>query len=82
MYTSIDVNCSCSLTLYPFLTDQASGGSSDYFYADQGIQYSYALEGRDTGRYGFQLPASQIQPSAEENWAALGAVCDYVYANS
>ncbi|XP_072047243.1 carboxypeptidase A2-like [Amphiura filiformis] len=61
--------------------DQASGGSSDYMYEGQGVQYAYALEGRDTGRYGFQLPARQIQPSAEENWAALVAVCDYVYAN-
>ncbi|XP_072047134.1 carboxypeptidase B-like [Amphiura filiformis] len=60
---------------------QASGGSSDYFYAGAGVQYSYALEGRDTGRYGFQLPASQIQPSAEENWEALRAVVDYVHAN-
>ena len=65
-----------------FITDQASGGSSDYMYAGQGVQYSYALEGRDTGRYGFQLPASQITPSAEENWAALEAVVNYIYANT
>ena len=69
------------LTYYPFLTDQASGGSSDFFYEVQGIEHSYGLEGRDTGRYGFLLPASQIQPSAEENWEALRAVCEHVHGH-
>ena len=61
------------------LSDQASGGSNDYMYAAQGIPYSYGIEGRDTGEYGFLLPAKYIQPSAEENWAALVAVCDYIH---
>jgi len=30
------------------------------------VTYSYALELRDTGRYGFMLPANQIRPSGEE----------------
>jgi len=43
-----------------------SGGSIDYTYEKLGVVYSYALELRDTGRYGFVLPANQIQPSGEE----------------
>jgi len=43
-----------------------SGGSIDYTYEKLGVIYSYALELRDTGRYGFVLPANQIRPSGEE----------------
>ncbi|XP_066911292.1 carboxypeptidase B-like [Clytia hemisphaerica] len=43
-----------------------SGGSIDYTYEKLDVVYSYALELRDTGRYGFVLPANQIQPSGEE----------------
>lgn len=32
------------------------------------------VELRDTGRYGFVLPAAQIKPSAEEMWAGLAYV--------
>ncbi|XP_072039386.1 carboxypeptidase B-like isoform X1 [Amphiura filiformis] len=63
-------------TIYP-----ASGGSCDYMYAKQGVQFSYSPEGRDTGTYGFILPAKYIQPSGEENWAALKAICDFVDTN-
>jgi len=43
-----------------------AGGSIDWTYAVLGVKYSYALELRDTGRYGFLLPANQIKPSGEE----------------
>jgi carboxypeptidase A4 len=33
--------------------------------------YSMTIEPRDTGNYGFILPAAQILPSAEEMWAGL-----------
>lgn len=33
-------------------TDQASGNTADYAYVVEKILYSYALELRDTGRYG------------------------------
>ncbi|KAF2348133.1 Peptidase M14 carboxypeptidase A, partial [Trinorchestia longiramus] len=44
----------------------ASGGSVDYTYNNFGIVYSYAVELRDTGTFGFLLPAVQIIPTAEE----------------
>ncbi|KAM6320920.1 carboxypeptidase A2-like [Aegotheles albertisi] len=56
---------------------QASGGSIDWSY-DNGIKYSYAFELRDTGRYGFLLPANQIIPAAEESWLGLMKIMEHV----
>uniref|UniRef100_A0A3Q3WHT8 Peptidase M14 domain-containing protein n=1 Tax=Mola mola TaxID=94237 RepID=A0A3Q3WHT8_MOLML len=59
-------------TIYP-----ASGSSIDWSY-DLGIKYSYAFELRDTGRYGFILPANQIIPTASETWLALKHIMEHV----
>lgn len=59
---------------------QASGGTIDWTY-DQGIKYSYTFELRDTGRYGFILPANQIIPTASETWLALIAIMDHTLKN-
>nr|XP_039328758.1 carboxypeptidase A2 isoform X2 [Saimiri boliviensis boliviensis] len=56
---------------------QASGGSIDWSY-DYGIKYSFAFELRDTGRYGFLLPANQILPTAEETWLGLKSIMEHV----
>ncbi|XP_055974267.1 carboxypeptidase A2 [Sorex fumeus] len=56
---------------------QASGGSIDWAY-DYGIKYSFAFELRDTGRYGFLLPAKQILPTAQETWLGLQSIMEYV----
>jgi hypothetical protein len=47
----------------------ASGSAVDWVYGDQGV-FSYTIELRDTGEFGFILPADQIVPTAEENYAA------------
>ncbi|KAG0045810.1 hypothetical protein BGZ83_008978 [Gryganskiella cystojenkinii] len=57
-------------TIYP-----ASGNSADYAYS-VGVAAPFAVELRDTGNYGFSLPASQIVPSGEETWAAFAAILD------
>jgi len=49
----------------------ASGGSVDWAYGELGIIHSYTPELRDTGTYGFLLPANQITPSGQETNAAL-----------
>ncbi|XP_037539147.1 carboxypeptidase A5 [Nematolebias whitei] len=59
---------------------QASGGTIDWTY-NQGVKYSYTFELRDTGRYGFLLPATQIVPTAEETWLALTAIMDHTFRN-
>ncbi|AWP07859.1 putative carboxypeptidase A1-like [Scophthalmus maximus] len=59
---------------------QASGGTIDWTY-NQGIKYSYTFELRDTGRYGFILPANQIIPTARETWLALMTIMDHTFKN-
>ncbi|XP_026094119.1 carboxypeptidase A2-like [Carassius auratus] len=62
--------------------EPASGASADWAYL-RGIKYSFAFELRDTGKYGFLLPADQIVSTATETWLALKYimkhVCDHPY---
>jgi hypothetical protein len=48
--------------------DPASGGSIDWVRGVLDTPYTYVWELRDTGRYGFLLPASQIIDTAEETF--------------
>ncbi|KAJ1088349.1 hypothetical protein NDU88_001506 [Pleurodeles waltl] len=59
-------------TIYP-----AAGGSDDWAY-DEGIKYSFTFELRDTGRYGFLLPESQIKPTCEETMLAVKYIAEYI----
>ncbi|KAI1435118.1 hypothetical protein GGR50DRAFT_346101 [Xylaria sp. CBS 124048] len=54
-----------------------AGGSNDYFTDVSPAEFAWAIELRDTGRYGFTLPADQIIPSGEESWAGQM----YLWAN-
>jgi len=49
----------------------ASGSSADYTYGPSNVLYSYGVELRDTGTYGFLLPPDQIVPSGQETYAAV-----------
>ncbi|KAG0201534.1 carbamoyl-phosphate synthase (glutamine-hydrolyzing) cpa2 [Mortierella sp. GBA30] len=60
------------------LIQQASGGSIDWTYAVGQVKYSYFVELRDTGRYGFMLPESEILPSAEETMAAVMYLAKFI----
>lgn len=53
----------------PCMLYVASGGTLDWALGEAGIPYSYGMELRDTGNYGFILPADQIVPTGEEVWA-------------
>lgn len=57
----------------PFCIDVASGVTVDWAY-DSGIKYSFSFELRDTGQYGFLLPATQIIPTAQETWMAIRTI--------
>ena len=48
---------------------EVSGSSLDWALGVAGIHYVYGMELRDTGRFGFYLPAHEIVPTAEEVWA-------------
>ena len=51
----------------------------DWARAVAGVDYSFAVELRDTGNYGFLLPASEIPGQVEEIWAALAAMIKKIY---
>ncbi|KAL2094043.1 hypothetical protein ACEWY4_011355 [Coilia grayii] len=70
--TRYKVGSICKI-IYP-----ASGGSIDWSY-NLGIKHSFAFELRDTGRYGFMLPANQIIPTASETWLALKHLMMYTH---
>merc|ERR1711892_82937 len=53
----------------PCVLYTAAGTSLDWALGVAGIPYVYSIELRDTGSYGFLLPADQIIPTAEEAWA-------------
>lgn len=59
--------------LYP-----AAGGSDDWAKSI-GVKYSYTVELRDKGRYGFVLPANFIVPTAKEARAFVFTVARAVY---
>lgn len=55
---------------------KASGSSTDWAY-ENGIKYAFTFELRDTGHYGFLLPANQIIPTAKETWLGLKTIMEY-----
>ncbi|KZR96635.1 Carboxypeptidase B, partial [Daphnia magna] len=47
--------------------------SIDWVKGAVGVKYVYTLELRDSGRFGFLLPARHIVPSGKETWMAVHA---------
>jgi len=56
----------------------ASGSSADWTYGAANVKYSYALELRDTGQYGFLLPVNQIVPQGTEMFAGVVAMGEFI----
>ncbi|ORY34862.1 putative cell wall organization and biogenesis-related protein [Naematelia encephala] len=61
------------------MTYRAPGDSIDYAYGVIDARWSYSAELRDTGTYGFMLPADQIRPNAEEVAAGLTYLAKFIY---
>lgn len=59
----------------------ASGTASDWAYEKAGIKYSYTIELRDTGNYGFLLPRNQIVPTGEETFNGFLAMIGQMEKN-
>ncbi|OWF55235.1 carboxypeptidase B-like [Mizuhopecten yessoensis] len=57
----------------------AAGGSDDWAKGGANIKFSYTLELRDTGRYGFVLPVSYIERTVIETWAGVRAMADHIF---
>jgi len=51
----------------------ASGTTTDHYYQNEGVVHSYTIELRDTGLFGFELPARLIVPTATETWNGIKA---------
>jgi len=47
-----------------------TGSASDWFFDKANITISFTIELRDTGRFGFVLPAAEIKPTGEESFNA------------
>jgi len=56
----------------------AAGTIVDWQLTTAKIPLSYTIEMRDTGAYGFLLPADQIIPTGEEVWAALLYLVNFI----
>ncbi|EDO32780.1 predicted protein, partial [Nematostella vectensis] len=55
--------------LYP-----AAGGCEDWVYGKLRVMYSFSVELRDTGSYGFLLPEDQIIPTGHETLEGVKAL--------
>ncbi|XP_058835968.1 carboxypeptidase B-like [Topomyia yanbarensis] len=60
-------------TLYP-----AAGGSDDWARGAMNIKFVYTVELRDTGRHGFVLPASEIQPSGQDGLLIIDSIASAI----
>ncbi|KAG8586050.1 hypothetical protein GDO81_005222 [Engystomops pustulosus] len=58
----------------------APGGSDDWAY-DLGIKYSFTIELRDKGTYGFLLPPSLIKPTCSEALTAIKIISAHIVKN-
>ena len=56
-----------------FYSDQSSGTSRDWARGVANIKYSFTIELRDQGQYGWLLPPEQIIPTGEEIWQGIKA---------
>ena len=52
-------------------SDPAAGASEDWGYGRLGAKYTYVVELRDEGRFGFLLPENQILPTGIETFAGI-----------
>lgn len=60
------------------ISDATSGSASDWVYDVVGCKYSFSIELRDRGVFGFLLPRTEIIPTAEETWNGILAVVSYL----
>jgi len=59
-------------------SDEFSGGFGDWARGVAGIRYSFELELRDRGRFGFLLPTNYIEPVGAEAWSAVRVLSTHI----
>lgn len=55
-----------------------TGSSVDHIYEIGEAEFSYTIELRDTGEFGFVLPPEQIRPNVVEQWAGQQVLLSYL----
>lgn len=63
-------------TYYTFYT--FSGASDDWAKGVAKIKYAYTIELRDTGKYGFILPPSEILTTGKEAFVAVSTLASEI----
>ncbi|KAF8520594.1 Zn-dependent exopeptidase, partial [Hysterangium stoloniferum] len=57
---------------------RAPGNIVDWMYVKNDVKYSYAVHLRDTGTYGYMLPASWIRPVGEETGSLVSYLAGFI----
>jgi hypothetical protein len=55
-----------------------TGGADDWAKGGPRIKYTYTIELRDRGQYGFLLPANYIEPTGKEAFAAVKTIAQAI----
>lgn len=69
-------------TCFLLISRSSAGGSDDWAHGVAEVPYSYTVELRDKGRYGFLLPKQQIVPTGEEFSDGMKAMAHEIRADS
>lgn len=65
----------------PSRMETGGGSAMDWFYHEMRVRYSYQIKLRDTGSYGFLLPADQIVGTGMEAFNAIKYFGDFLLGN-
>ena len=78
LYKVLLDKCSWVHDIVAIISGPTGGMSLDYPKGALNVKYSYLMEMRGEGTYGFIAPPSEILPTSLEQWAGLTAMAKYI----